>query len=615
MGKKTQEMSQVYKNADNEFIFGENGGKGKHLSSFLKNISITGSSSRSNNGDYKKKSSDIYGNLFNEEDSNEDKVKEAKKANKTSPKPPQRSMSGPVGNLFSNLSTTTSPEKKTAKGSSYGYLERLTSGGSDKKLSSHGRHKYRDLDDDWTADLEDISRPSKMRLESNISIDKKHSEPRFLSNNLEDILSSPTIDALYPDLAIPVSINGPDHSDINFSKEIQRKKENNRLNQVKMKYSKIKCILTADTSINMSELRKHAWNGIPQELRALSWQLLLGYLPTNRSRRVSTLKRKRQEYLDGLAMVNSQINFQEELALEGASSTPSFSNSNTAVRDKQLYHQIKIDVKRTNPSIRLYSYPSTQESLRKLLFLWAVRHPASGYVQGINDLCTPFFQIFLSNYLWQLKQKKKNIEIEDSLVVPGYLDDNDSNERKLIEDPELEFMTEDNFDTSRISSRVRAILEADTYWCLSKLLETITDNYIHEQPGIIRQVKDLRNLISKIDIELLEHFDEEGIEFLQFSFRWINCLLMRELRLDLIVRMWDTYLSEYPLGFNNFHVYVCAAFLIKFSDELKKKDFQEIIIFLQNPPTAEWTERDIEMILSEAFIWQSLYKNASAHLR
>ena len=245
--------------------------------------------------------------------------------------------------------------------------------------------------------------------------------------------------------------------------------------------------------------------------------------------------------------------------------------------------------------------------------------PASGYVQGINDLCTPFFQIFLLNYIWQLQRRRAggaDEHNEDSkLFIPGLLDDNDEKEHKLLNDPKLMSYTLDNFDPSLLSERVLSILEADTYWCLSRLLENITDNYIHEQPGIIRQVGDLRNLISKIDLELLNHLDHEGVEFLQFSFRWMNCLLMRELSISLIVRMWDTYLSETPLGFNNFHVYVCAAFLIKFSNDLKEKDFQEILLFLQNPPTGHWKEKDIELMLSEAFIWQSLYKNASAHLR
>ena len=37
--------------------------------------------------------------------------------------------------------------------------------------------------------------------------------------------------------------------------------------------------------------------------------------------------------------------------------------------------------------------------LERILYIWAIRHPASGYVQGINDLVTPFFVVFLSEYL------------------------------------------------------------------------------------------------------------------------------------------------------------------------------------------------------------------------
>lgn len=38
-------------------------------------------------------------------------------------------------------------------------------------------------------------------------------------------------------------------------------------------------------------------------------------------------------------------------------------------------------------------------------------------------------------------------------------------------------------------------------------------------------------------------------------------------------------------------------------------------MFLQALPTREWTEKDIELLLSEAFIWQSLFRGSSAHLR
>jgi hypothetical protein len=44
-------------------------------------------------------------------------------------------------------------------------------------------------------------------------------------------------------------------------------------------------------------------------------------------------------------------------------------------------------------------------------------------------------------------------------------------------------------------------------------------------------------------------------------------------------------------------------------------DFQEVMMFLQALPTRQWTEKDIELLLSEAFIWQSLFRGSSAHLK
>jgi len=46
-----------------------------------------------------------------------------------------------------------------------------------------------------------------------------------------------------------------------------------------------------------------------------------------------------------------------------------------------------------------------------------------------------------------------------------------------------------------------------------------------------------------------------------------------------------------------------------------KMNFQEILMFLQALPTKEWTEKDMELLLSEAYIWQSLFRGSRAHLR
>lgn len=263
-----------------------------------------------------------------------------------------------------------------------------------------------------------------------------------------------------------------------------------RINRI----NKFKKILQA-SSIPLTDLRSASWNGIPEEVRAMTWQLLLGYLPTSSERRVSTLERKRKEYLEGVRQ-----------AFERGGVT----NASGRARglDETVWHQISIDVPRTNPHLELYGYEATQRSLERILYVWAVRHPASGYVQGINDLVTPFWQVFLGSY---------------------------------ITDPNIE----SGMDPGQLPKPVLDAVEADSFWCLTKLLDGIQDNYIYAQPGIQRQVAALRDLTARIDAGLAKHLEREGVEFIQFSFRWMNCLLMREITLKNTIRMWDTYMVSY----------------------------------------------------------------------
>ncbi|KAJ4212172.1 GTPase-activating protein [Fusarium solani] len=348
-------------------------------------------------------------------------------------------------------------------------------------------------------------------------------------------------------------------------------KEADAINSRITRINKFKKLLQAST-ISLPDLRSLAWSGVPQEVRAMTWQLLLSYLPANSERRVATLERKRKEYLDGVRQA-----FERGSGNAAAGTTSTAPTGRTRGLDEAIWHQISIDVPRTNPHIELYSYEATQRSLERILYLWAVRHPASGYVQGINDLVTPFWQVFLGIY---------------------------------IGDPNIE----SGMDPGQLPKSVLDAVEADSFWCLTKLLDGIQDHYIVAQPGIQRQVAALRDLTARIDGNLSKHLEQEGVEFIQFSFRWMNCLLMREISVKNTIRMWDTYLAE-EQGFSEFHLYVCAAFLVKWSDKLVRMDFQEIMMFLQCLPTKDWTEKDIELLLSEAFIWQSLFKGSAAHLK
>ncbi|KAJ2821204.1 GTPase-activating protein, partial [Coemansia erecta] len=130
----------------------------------------------------------------------------------------------------------------------------------------------------------------------------------------------------------------------------------------------------SSATIDLAQLQKLSWKGVPRENRATTWQLLMGYLPLASGRRAVTLQRKRKEYADWV----QQTFLRGEEAL-----------------DRTLWRQIQVDVPRTSPGSPVFQCPRVQRCLERILYCWAARHPASGYVQGINDLLTPFFYVFL----------------------------------------------------------------------------------------------------------------------------------------------------------------------------------------------------------------------------
>lgn len=313
-----------------------------------------------------------------------------------------------------------------------------------------------------------------------------------------------------------------------------------------------------EPNMDMEALRTASWSGIPFEVRGTVWQLLLGYLPANRARRRDTLEKRRAEYHGYVRQFYD---------------VPEASRSE---EEQAILRQIEKDVPRTSPGIKWIQDPKLQKSLERMLYVWAVRHPASGYVQGINDLAIPFYLVFLSTSAG----KPVGSEFEgDVAKIPSMAD-----------------------------------LEADCFWCLSMLLHGIQDHYTFAQPGIQRMVYKLEELIARTDAPLYEHFKKQGLLFIQFAFRWMNCLLMREISLPLVIRLWDTYLSE-PDGFKIFHIYTCASFLSYFSPKLKQLEFQDLVLFLQNPPTQDWGVKEIEIILSQAYVLQSQFQNSPAQLK
>eukprot|EP00873_Tetraselmis_striata_P022466 jgi/Tetstr1/442730/TSEL_030820.t1 len=287
--------------------------------------------------------------------------------------------------------------------------------------------------------------------------------------------------------------------------------------------------LLSEKTVDLEALRKVAWSGVPPHFRPVTWRLLLGYLPPNKDRREAVLKRKRREYLGMVPEFYGEGREQseEELAMR---------------------RQVQLDAPRTAPNEPFFQQEAIQKSLTRILFLWGIRHPASGYVQGINDLVTPFMAVFLSEH------------------YSGSMD---------------------SWDVTEHDNPTLMDIEADCYWCLCRILDSIQDHYTYAQPGIQRKVFKIKELVGRINGPLAHHLEQEGVEFMLFAHRWVNCLLVREFPLLCGVRLWDTFLAEVE-DFGDFFVYTCVSFLNAWGPKLLRLEFQELMMFLQKMPTTGW---------------------------
>ncbi|XP_046682337.1 TBC1 domain family member 22B [Homalodisca vitripennis] len=322
------------------------------------------------------------------------------------------------------------------------------------------------------------------------------------------------------------------------------------------KLAKFRALLET-TLLNLDDLRHLSWSGIPVEVRPVAWRLLAGYLPASLERRQAVMERKRLDYWN---LVKQYFDTERDETYQ------------------DTYRQIHIDIPRMSPLIALFQQKTVQEMFERILFIWAIRHPASGYVQGINDLVTPFYVVFLQEFL----------------PAGGDLD---------------------TLEVGSLPKEHQDIIEADSFWCLSKFLDGIQDNYIFAQLGIQHKVKQLKELIQRIDGTLHKHLQRHGIDYLQFSFRWMNNLLTREIPLRCSIRLWDTYLAESD-SFASFQLYVCAAFLLHWRQELLlERDFQGLMLMLQNLPTQNWTDSDIGVLVAEAYRLKFTFADAPNHLQ
>ncbi|XP_052678709.1 TBC1 domain family member 22B-like isoform X1 [Crassostrea angulata] len=463
---------------------------------------------------------------------------------------------------------------KPVYGAQHPPLQMMPRGKEDRSKSSNKKDAFQDFEnktsdawDDGDDDLlvmaniqmslRDVQSTAKAVMENHSKQFSAQNQQNAIKDHVTAVPSATSSHGAGPGVGVRLNSGWrpPKSTPIRYTKDVVPDREATKL-------EKFRSVL-AGPNTDLDELRKLSWSGIPKAVRATAWKILSGYLPASVDRREPTLQRKRHEYFS---------------FIEQYYDTRHQEMHQDTFRQQQLgLGTILKDIPRMTSLAHLFQQQVVQEIFERILYIWAIRHPASGYVQGINDLVTPFFVVFLSEFI------ENDVESE-------------------------------NFEVSQLPKETLNTIEADSFWCTSKLLDGIQDNYTFAQPGIQMKVNALQELVKRIDVPLYKHLEEQCVEFLQFSFRWMNNLLMREIPLRCTIRLWDTYQAE-ENGFADFHLYVCAAFLVRFTqDILREHDFQGILMFLQNLPTHHWQNEEIGELLAEAFKLKYMFADAPNHL-
>ena len=151
--------------------------------------------------------------------------------------------------------------------------------------------------------------------------------------------------------------------------------------------------------------------------------------------------------------------------------------------DTYVTRQIAIDLVRLVPNLEFDSatYPVMTEAtisamFMRMLAVWSARHPAVGYVQGLDRLVVPFFRThFFGAASLSEASGEGGVDREAVLRTPPT---GPRRARAVTSSPRRGGQ---GGAMSRMSWEAR---EAACYWCLEKLLEGIQDRFIHNQPAL-----------------------------------------------------------------------------------------------------------------------------------
>ncbi|XP_024019171.1 TBC1 domain family member 15 [Morus notabilis] len=253
-----------------------------------------------------------------------------------------------------------------------------------------------------------------------------------------------------------------------------------------------------------SVLRRVQRGGVHPSIKGVVWEFLLGcYDPNSTFEERNILRQRRRDQYrtwknkcqkmvpiigsgkfvttpiitnDGQPMEESTSDSTRD---DGVMSTSSLNSDKKVIQWKLSLHQIGLDVVRTDRVLVFYESEANQAKLWDVLSVYAWLDNDIGYVQGMNDICSP-------------------------MVI-------------LLDD------------------------EADAFWCFERAMRRLRENFRSSSSsiGVQAQLCTLSQIIKAINPKLHHHLEDlDGGEYL-FAFRMLMVLFRREFSFVDALYLWE----------------------------------------------------------------------------
>ena len=151
--------------------------------------------------------------------------------------------------------------------------------------------------------------------------------------------------------------------------------------------------------------------------------------------------------------------------------------------------------------------------------------------------------------------------------------------------------------------------ESDAYFTFEKLMEQIKDVFLMEdinysQLFVTQQIKEIKQILKKIDNELFDYFIEIDLELDNFVMRWILVLFAQEFTIEVAVNFWDRLFTQ--KNKMKFICYISTAIIKINKEKIMKMDSSEVMEWAQQLQN-KMNEMDINNLVKVALEIKNKY--------